>query len=99
VVAAILVFVAIPRHEIWLGVPEELRGAVVYVGSKQVAVISEPDLTLIKLWRNTHELRIEKAGYLPIVLTVNSRGKSYLVVEKTSLKHAGLNASGVRRMA
>ena len=97
VVAAVLVFLAVPRQEIWLGVPEELRGAVVYVGGRQVAVIGQPDLTVIRLWRSTHELRIEKSGYLPIRLAVTSRGKSYLVIERAALKHAGVSPAAQGR--
>lgn len=85
VAAAVIAYLAIPAQEIWLAVPEDLRGAVVFAGDRRVAVIDQPDLTQFRLWRRAREVRIEKSGFEPVVVAVRATGKSYLVVEQGSL--------------
>ena len=72
------------RQEVWLTVPEALRGADVYADDLLVGRIDDPSLTYLVFWRVREALEVRHGHYRPIRVPL-ARGQSYPAVSESVL--------------
>jgi hypothetical protein len=72
------------RQQVWLTVPEALRGADVYADGFPAGRIEDPSLTYFVFWRTRKalEVRHQRYGSIRVLLV---RGQSYPAVSESAL--------------
>ena len=77
-------YVFVRRQEVWLTVPEALRGADVYADGSFVTRVEDPSLTYFSFWRQRRVLEVRHTAYRVVRISL-SQGRSYPAVSEAAL--------------
>ena len=77
-------YVFVQRQEVWLTVPEALRGADVYADGSFVTRVEDPSLTYFSFWRQRRVLEVRHTAYRVVRISL-SQGRSYPAVSEAAL--------------
>ena len=77
-------YVFVQRQEVWLTVPEALRGARVYADGSFVARVEDPSLTYFGFWRQRRVLEVRHTSFRVVRISL-AQGRSYPAVSEAAL--------------